>query len=113
MENKRITKKIRKGDKVIVLSGNDKGNSGTILRIMGDKAIVQGINIRTKHMKPTREQGRGSILKIERPVHISNLKVCTEDNNPVKLKVQVNEQGSRSLYYKRNGEDVLYRTIKK
>jgi large subunit ribosomal protein L24 len=111
--HKRLTKKIKKGDKVIVLSGNDKGNVGTILRIMGDKAIVQGINIKTKHMKPTQQRGQGSIIKIERPIHISNLRVCTDENKPVKLKVVVNEQGSRSFYYKIDGQDVLYRTIKK
>jgi len=113
MTVKRLTKKIRKGDKVIVLTGNDKGNSGTVLRVIGEKAIVQGINIKTKHMKPTREQGKGSIIKIERPLHISNLRVCTEDNTPVKLKIQVNEQGHRSLFYNKDGVDVLYRTIKK
>lgn len=110
---KRESKKFKKGDKVIVLSGNDRGNTGTILRILGDKAIVQGVNIRTRHMKPTRQQGKGSIVKIERPVHISNLRVCTEESKPVKLKVRVDEQGNRSFYYKIDGEDVLYRTIKK
>jgi large subunit ribosomal protein L24 len=63
-------------------------------------------------MKPT-QQGKGSIIKIEKPIHISNLRVCTEDNKPIKLRVRSDEQGNRSFYYKIDGEDVLYRTIKK
>lgn len=112
-ENKKISKKIRKGDKVIVLSGNDRGQSGTVLKVMGDKAVVQGVNIRKKHVKRTQENPKGGFLDIERPVHLSNLQVCTQDNKPVKLKIRVDEHGNRALYYKIDGQDVLHRTIKK
>lgn len=107
------SKKIRKGDRVILLSGNDRGQAGTVLRIMGDKVIVQGINIRKKHVRRSQTNPKGAIVEMEKPVHISNLKVCTEDNQPVKLKVRADEKGKRAFYYKLDGQDVLHRTIKK
>jgi large subunit ribosomal protein L24 len=107
------SKKIRKGDKVIILAGNDRGQTGSVLRIIGNKAIVQGINIRKKHVKRSEANPQGGIVEIEGPIHLSNLQVCTEDNQPVKLKIKHDEKGNRVLYYKIDGQDVLYRTIKK
>lgn len=112
-ESNKASKKIRKGDKVIVLAGNDRGQSGSVLRIIGNKAIVQGINIRKKHVKRSEANPKGGIVDIERPIHLSNLSVCTEDNQPVKLKVRIDERGNRAFYYKVDGQEVLYRTIKK
>jgi large subunit ribosomal protein L24 len=112
-DTKNTSKHIRKGDKVIVLSGNDRGQTGSVLRIIGNKAIVQGINIRKKHVKRSEANPQGGIVEIERPIHLSNVQVCTEDNQPVKLKVRRDESGNRVLYYKTDGQDVLYRTIKK
>jgi large subunit ribosomal protein L24 len=113
MNNKNTSKKIRKGDKVIVLTGNDRGQTGSVLRIIGNKAIVQGINIRKKHVKRSEANPKGGIVEIERAIHLSNLQVCTDENQPVKLKVRFDEHGNRALYYKIDGQDVLYRTIKK
>jgi large subunit ribosomal protein L24 len=107
------TKKIRRGDKVLVMSGNDRGQSGTVLRIIGEKAIVQGANIRKKHVKPSQQNEKGGIVEMEKPIHLSNLTVCTEDNRPVKLRVRQNKDGQRELYYKLDGEEVLYRSLKK
>jgi large subunit ribosomal protein L24 len=106
------TKKIRKGDKVKAISGNDRGQTGTVLRIIGEKAIVQGINIRKKHVKQTQTQ-KGGIISVERPIHLSNLRVCIQDDKPVKLYVRHNDQGQRELYYKIDGEDILYRAVRK
>lgn len=78
MENNK--KSIRKDDQVYVISGNSRGMTGKVLRVLGQKVVVQGVNLRQKHVKPTREQ-KGSITTIERPVHISNLSPVRE---PVK-----------------------------
>lgn len=67
----------RKDDEVYVLSGNSRGMTGKILRKLGDKVIVQGVNLRKKHVKPTRDQ-KGGIVTIERPIHISNVKLTRE-----------------------------------
>lgn len=112
-EQPRANKRIRRGDKVIAISGNERGQSGQVLRIVGDKAIVQGLNIRKKHVKKSQANPRGAIVDLEKPIHLSNLRVCTEDNTPVKLRVRFDKEGQRELFYKIDGQDVLHRSVKK
>lgn len=106
-------KKIRKGDKVIAIAGNDRKKSGIVLKIVGEKVVVQGLNVRKKHVKRSENNQQGGIIDIEAPIHISNVRACTEDERPVKLRVRVNKAGERELYYKLDGHDVLYRSVKK
>lgn len=103
-------KKIRKGDTVIAIAGNNIGQTGNVLAIDGDKVIVQGLNIRKKAVKKSQAKPEGGFLEIEKAIHVSNLKVCI-DGKPVKLKVK-NDQGTRSLYYMNEGKEVTYRKIK-
>jgi large subunit ribosomal protein L24 len=77
MDNATKKRAPRKDDEVYVLSGNSRGMTGKILRKLGDKVIVQGVNLRKKHVKPTRDQ-KGGIVTIERPIHISNVKLTRE-----------------------------------
>lgn len=72
MEKDNKKNRIRKDDTVYIRSGNSRGATGKVLRVLGDKVVVQGVNIRTKHVKPTRDQ-KGGITKIEAPVHVSNV----------------------------------------
>lgn len=113
MSINRISKKIRKGDRVIAISGNYKGMSGTVMSCMGDRIIVQGLNVRKRHMKGRGQNQKGQIVQLEKPIHISNLKICTEEEKPVKLHVRVTESGSRELVYKLDSKEVLHRAIKK
>lgn len=112
-EQTKASKKIRKGDKVIVLAGNDRGQTGHVLRVMGEKLVVQGVNVRKRHVKKSQANPQGGIVELEKPVHSSNVSVCTEDNKPVKLKVRFNSKGERELFYKLDGKEVLYRAVKK
>lgn len=66
--------KVKKGDKVVVLTGKDKGKTGEIKKVMPDdnKVIVQGVNVQTKHRKPS-AAGAGGLDKIEAPIHVSNV----------------------------------------
>jgi len=109
----KLNKKIRKGDKVIAIAGNFRGQTGTILSRSDDKAIVQGLNICKKHVKRTEANQAGGIVEIERPIHISNLKVCDAADKPIKLKKRQNENGERELCHEVDSKDVLYRSIKK
>lgn len=111
-ESLRISKKIRKGDRVLVIAGNSKGNAGEVLRVVGDKAVIEGLNIKKKHVKKSQLYPQGKILEIEKPIHISNLRLCTSENKPIKLHVRWNNEGQKELYYKLDGVDVLYRPIK-
>jgi large subunit ribosomal protein L24 len=106
-------KKIRKGDKVIAIAGNDRGQSGVVLKLVGEKVLVQGLNMRKKHVKRSENNQQGGIIDIEVPIHISNVSACTADERPVKLRVRVNKAGERELYYKLDGHDVLFRSVKK
>jgi large subunit ribosomal protein L24 len=107
------SKKIRKGDKVIAIAGNNRGQVGSVLSVLGSKAIVQGLNVRKKHVKPTEQSPRGGIIELEKPIQISNLKLCVENDLPVKLKVRSSKNGERQLVYKRDGQEILYRSVKK
>ncbi len=67
---------VKKNDLVEVIAGNDKGKSGKILRVFPEKnrVIIEGVNIRKRHMRPTQENPQGSILEREMPIHASNVK---------------------------------------
>ena len=69
--------KVKKGDTVKVLSGNDKGKTGEVLEVMPtvEKIIVKGINIKKKHMKPRRQGEEGGIISKEFPIHMSKVSV--------------------------------------
>lgn len=107
-----VSKKIRKGDKVVAIAGNYRGQVGQVLSCAGEKAIVQGLNVRKRHMKGQGTQP-GRIVELEKPIHISNLKVCSDDQKPVKLKVKFDDKGQKQFYYKKDGVDILYRPVKK
>lgn len=109
---KRISKKIRKGDKVVAIAGNYKGMSGVVLSCFGERIVVQGLNVRKRHTKGRGEQ-KGQIVQIEKPIHLSNLKVCTADEKPLKLRMRVTDAGERQLYYKDASQEVMYRAVKK
>ena len=73
--------KVKVGDKVKVLAGNDKGKEGRVLVTLKkkDRVVVEGINIVKKHLKPGRTNETGGILETENPIHVSNVKVVTEE----------------------------------
>ena len=106
------SKKIRKGDKVVVTAGAHKGQSGTVLRYKDDRVVVQGLNFKKKHVKPSEQNPKGGILEIEAPIHISNVCVCDENGAKLKLKLDRDASGQGQLYYMKNDEKVIYRQIK-
>ncbi len=109
----KLNSKIRTGDKVIAIAGNYRGQTGTVLSRDHDKAVVQGLNIRKKHVKASQDNPKGGILELEKPIHLSNLKACDSLDKPVKLKVRSNKSGERELYHTVDSKEVLYRSIKK
>lgn len=66
---------IKKGDKVIVIAGKNKGAKGAVLKVLTDKSkvVVEGLNVYKKHMRATREGGEGSVVEVSRPIHVSNV----------------------------------------
>lgn len=105
-----LKRKLKKGDQVIVISGNWKGTEGQILKCTGDKVLVQGVNLCKKHAKKSEQNPKGAILSIERPIHISNVMLVV-DGKPVKLKPALNKEGKKTLVYKKDKTEVVYRTF--
>lgn len=108
-----MSKWIRKGDRVVVTAGNDKGKVGTVLSRGLKRVLVQGINIRKKHMKRQQEAQPAQIVDMEVPIHISNVRICSEDGKPVKIRVKVNSDGNKELVYRLDGNEKVYRSVKK
>ncbi len=98
--------KIRKGDRVMVIAGRDKGRIGEVLKVMPkeNRAIVQGVNVVKRHQRPGTDQP-GGIVEKEAPVHMSNLAhIDPKDNRPTRVGFKVLEDGRKVRYAKRSGE---------
>ena len=103
MSQKRTHVKV--GDQVLVLSGKDKGKQGEILEIFPEKerAIVEGVNFITKHVRPDPQTQQGGAVSIEGSVHLSNLKlVCPRTDKPIRTKQRVVEKevGGRTKVFR-------------
>lgn len=108
-----MSKWIRTGDRVVVIAGNNKGKTGEVLSRSEERVLVQGVNIRKKHLKRTQETQGPRIIDMEVPIHISNVALCDKEGNPLKLSVRVHNGGERELVYKTGAEEVVYRSVKK
>ena len=98
--------KIRKGDKVVVLAGKDKGRTGEVLSVRPkeDKAIVRGVNHVRRHQKQTQNQEGGIITK-EAPIHLSNIALADpKDGKPTRVGFRIEKDGKKVRVAKRSGE---------
>lgn len=107
-----MNKWIKKGDKVVVIAGNDKGKTGDIIRKDEERVLVQGINIRKKHVKRKTKAPGAGIIEMECPIHISNVSLCNADGKPVKVRVRSTD-GKKELVYLENGKEVSLRQVSK
>ncbi len=100
---------IKKGDSVVVLAGADKGKTGRVLEVLVDKkkAIVEGVNMITKHAKPSAANPQGGIVKREAPIHISNLNVVDpKSGKATRIGRKLNDAGKLVRYSKKSGEEI-------
>ena len=100
---------IKKGDMVYVNAGNDKGKTGKVLEVITKKnrAIVEGVNMVSKHTKPNSKHPQGGIIKREAGVHISNLQVVDPvKGGATKIGRRLNEDGKIVRYAKKSGEEI-------
>ncbi|MBL0934220.1 MAG: 50S ribosomal protein L24 [Aliihoeflea sp.] len=97
--------KIRKGDKVVVLAGKDKGRTGEVVQVMPkeDKAVVRGVNMIARHQKQSASQ-EGGIIRKEAPLHLSNIAIADpKDNKPTRVGFDFRD-GKKVRIAKRSGE---------
>lgn len=100
--------KIRKGDKVVILSGKDKGRNGEVIKVNPEEntAIVRGINMVKRHQRQTQTQEAGIISK-EAPLHISKLAIADpKDGKPTRVGFRVEEGGKKVRVAKRSGDRI-------
>ena len=98
--------KIRKGDKVVVLAGRDKGQNGEVLKVIPkeDRAIVQGVNLVKRHTSQTARQ-EGGIISKEATIHLSNLALADpKTGKPVRVGFKVLEDGRKVRFAKGSGD---------
>ena len=82
--------KIKKGDRVVVLSGKDKGRTGEVVKAMpkDSKVIVSGVNVHARHRKPTQDNPQGGIERKEAPLHVSKVAIATADGKPSRVRFE-------------------------
>lgn len=105
---------IKNGDKVLVIAGNDRGVVGEVMARAKDRILVQGVNVRKRHMKSREQNRKSEIVNIERAIHISNVALCDANGKKLKLKMQqATDPKKRELVYLEEGEEKSYRIMKK
>ncbi len=106
-----MTKKIfiKKGDNVMVISGDSKGLQGRVLLINPSRktAIVEGINMVSKHTKPNADNPKGGIIKKEAPINITNLMVIDTKGNPTRIKMVKDKKTNKSVRVSKKSGEVI------
>ena len=98
--------KLKTGDKVVVISGSNKGKEGTIAKVLKDenRVVVSGVNLRKKHLKPKNNNGTGEIVEVEAPIHASNVMLLDpKTNKPTRVGIKIDEKGNKIRVAKKSG----------
>ena len=100
---------VKKGDTVLVLSGNDKGKQGKVMSVdvKSQRAIVEGVRIVSKHTRPNADHPQGGIIKQEAPIHISNLMVVDKSGTPTRVGRKKDEKTGKSIRYSKKSGEII------
>ncbi|GAA0724980.1 50S ribosomal protein L24 [Aquimarina litoralis] len=99
--------KIKSGDTVKVIAGDNKGQQGTVQKVLKDKnkAIVEGVNLVSKHKKPSAANPQGGIVKQEAPIHISNLSLLTSNGETTRVGYRM--EGDKKVRFSKKSNEVI------
>jgi len=99
--------RIKKGDRVVVLSGKDKGKTGEVTRALpkDGKVIVAGVNVATRHRKPSQANPQGGLERVEAPLHISKVALATADGKPTRVRFET-QDGRKVRVAVKTGEKI-------
>lgn len=91
-----MARHVRKGDTVVITAGKDRGKTGDVIRVIPeeDRVVVEGVGIRTVHVKPTQANPQGALVKRETPIHISNVSPAV-GGKPSRVRFQTKPDGSK------------------
>lgn len=100
---------IKKGDNVMVISGNSKGKSGRVLEVIAEKnrLIIEGVNMISKNTKPNAKNPKGGIVKQEAPVHISNAMIIDKSGKPTRVGRKLDEKTEKLVRYSKKSGEVI------
>lgn len=101
--------KIRKGDKVVVIAGSDKGKEGIVQAVYPkiNKVVVEGVNVHKRHKKPTQQTPEGSILDIYVPIDASNVALIDpKTKKATRVGIKLNKDGKKVRYAKKSGKEL-------
>ncbi|MBI1267997.1 MAG: 50S ribosomal protein L24 [Cryomorphaceae bacterium] len=100
--------KVKKGDQVKVISGENKGKEGSVLQVLRDKdrVIVEGVNIVTKHVKPSATNPQGGVMQQEAAIHISNVMVIDNQGNATRIGRRRGENNKLVRFSKKSNEEI-------
>jgi large subunit ribosomal protein L24 len=100
---------IKKGDTVMVIAGDSKGQQGRVLVVDIDKGkiLVEGVNMVSKHARPTNKTPKGGIIQKEAPIHISNLKVIDATGKPTRVGRKIDEKTNKMVRYSKKSGEVI------
>ncbi len=100
-------KRLKTGDKVVVIAGSNKGKEGKITKLLDDRVIVEGVNIVKKHLKPKNNNGNGEIIETEAPIHASNVMLLDpKTKKPTKVKMEKDNKGKKIRISKKSNEKI-------
>ena len=99
--------KLKTGDKVVVISGANKGKEGKITKVLEDKVSVEGVNVCKKQIKKKNNNGTGEIVEVERPIHRSNVMIIDpKTKKPTKIKMDFDKDGKKIRISKKSNEKI-------
>jgi len=101
--------RVRTNDEVVVIAGKEKGRRGKVLKVLptADKVVIQGVNVVTKHVKPSRTQPQGGIVRREAPIHLSNVMlVDPETGDPTRVRFLTLEGGRKVRIAVKSGQQL-------
>lgn len=102
-----MARHVLKGDTVIVTAGNDRGATGEVLRVLTKacRVVVQGVNVRARHLKPSQANPQGGIVRREMPIHVSNVSPVV-DGKPTRVRWETRDDGSKVRVAVRGGKEL-------
>ena len=99
-------RRLKTGDKVVVIAGANKGKEGKIIRVLEDKVIIEGVNVRKKHLKPKNNNGTGEIVEREAPIHASNvMPIDPKTKKPTRVGIEIKD-GKKIRIAKKSNEKI-------